>query len=89
MPHLVDQTAQGNASEAVSVQPRLLDNPPPERDELQQMRHERFYQRGKLWFFRTREGFDIGPYSKRADAVDAADRLSQLHERADRRLTTA
>jgi len=36
--------------------------------ECPHIRSERFFQQEAYWYFRTREGFDIGPYDQQAEA---------------------
>jgi hypothetical protein len=47
-------------------------------------RSDRVFAAAGLWFFRTREGIDVGPYPDRERATVEADRLARLHRRATR-----
>ncbi len=85
----VNNRATSKATTGHAWAPRLLDNPPPQSDQLKQMRRERYYQCDGQWYFRTREGFDIGPYDSRSIAEAEAEQLAALHHRAERRLVSA
>jgi hypothetical protein len=41
----------------------------------QWLRRERVFERGGHWYFRTREGIDVGPYASRFEAEIEADIL--------------
>lgn len=41
----------------------------------QWLRRERIFERGGHWYFRTREGIDVGPYASRFEAEIEADIL--------------
>jgi uncharacterized protein DUF6316 len=48
-------------------------------------RSARVFCAGSAWFFQTREGIDVGPYATRDTAVVEAQRLAQVHRRAQSR----
>ena len=56
------------------------------------IRSERFFQQENYWYFRTREGLDIGPFNKKIDAEAGLDGfigfLAQAHEDVVTKITT-
>jgi chromatin remodeling complex protein RSC6 len=55
-------------------------------------RSERFFQQEAYWYFRTREGFDIGPFDRQIDAETGLNGfigfLQQAHEDVVTKITT-
>jgi hypothetical protein len=56
------------------------------------MRSDRFFQQEAYWYFRTREGLDIGPFDKKEDAKAGLNGfigfLRQAHEDVVTKITT-
>ncbi len=64
---------------------RQTDATPMDTQVLSWLRRERIYIKDGNWFFRTREGLDLGPYQHREEAMANARQLARLHSRADGR----
>ena len=47
-------------------------------------RSDRFFMANGAWYFSTREQIDVGPFTTRIDAVEAAENLiTNLHDERD------
>lgn len=61
-------------------------------DEAALIRSDRFFQQEAYWYFRTREGLDIGPFDKKEDAKTGLNGfigfLRQAHEDVVTKITT-
>ncbi len=53
--------------------------------EAKRFRSDRVFNANGEWFFHTREGTDVGPYSSRKEATEEAERLSRIHAHAGAR----
>jgi len=49
-------------------------------------RSDRVFSADRGWFFQTREGIAVGPYSTRETADSEAKRFATIHRRAQRRV---
>lgn len=63
-------------------EPRHADHIDPKMHE----RSDRVYSQQNLWYFKTREGDEVGPFRYRSEAESNLDRfLSQLKEKLQQR----